>query len=237
MKRLLSTVLLDMKVQGRNRLYVIGIAVALVIGLPMGQLFETDTIRIILPALFLGSLGGTTYMFVAGMVLFEKSERTNDALSVTPLGRRDYILSKMITLTAFATVESVIVLVTAFGVRGFNAAILAAGVLSMGALFTLIGLAQVARYHSVTEFLVPGAIVVNAVMELPVVHILNIFPSPLWYLIPTQAQVLLMKGALQPIPTWEWVYAIGYTIVAMPVAYILADRQVSKHLLGVTNKA
>ena len=237
MKRLVSTVLLDVKVQSRNKLYVIGIAVALVVGLSVGQLFETDTIRIILPVLFLGSLGGTTYMFVAGMVLFEKSERTNDALLVTPLRRRDYILSKTITLTAFATVESVIVLVTAFGVRGFNVAVLAAGILSMGALFTLIGLAQVVRYHSVTEFLVPGAIVVNVIMELPVFHILNIFPSPLWYLIPTQAQVLLMKGALQPIPTWEWVYAIGYTIAALPAAYILADRQVSKYLLGVTNKA
>ena len=179
MKRLVSTVLLDMKVQGRNKLYVIGIGVALVLGLSMGQLFETDTIRIMLPALFLGSLGGTTYMFVAGMVLFEKSERTNDALSVTPLRRRDYILSKTITLTAFATVESVIVLVTAFGVRGFNVAMLAAGILSMGALFTLIGLAQVVRYHSVTEFLVPGGIVINTIMLLPMFHILNIFPSPL----------------------------------------------------------
>ena len=237
MKHLQSTVLLDVKVQGRNKLYAIGIGTSLVVGLSMGQLFEPDTIRIILPVLFLGSLGGTTYMFVAGMVLFEKSERTNDALSVTPLRRRDYILSKTITLTAFATVESVIVLVTAFGVRGFNAAILAAGIVSMGALFTLIGLAQVARHHSVTDFLVPGAIVVTTFLELPLFHILNIFPSPLWYLIPTQAQVLLMKGALQPIPTWEWIYAIGYTIVALPTVYILANRQVSKHLLGEANKA
>ncbi len=232
MRRLVSTVLLDIKVQSRNKLYVIGISVALVVGISMGRIFDHETIRTILPVLFLGSLGGTTYMFVAGMVLFEKSERTNNALSVTPLRRREYIVSKTITLSAFATIESVILLFAAFGLREFNPAALAAGIVSMGAIYTLFGLAQVARHHSVTDFLVPGAILISAVLQLPAVHLLNIFPSPLWYLIPTQAQALLMKGALQPIPAWEWIYAVSFTIIVLPVAYIVAYRRVAKYVLG-----
>lgn len=231
MRRLASTLLLDVKVQSRNKLYAIGIGVALLVGISMGLIFERETIRTLLPVLFLGSLGGTTYMFVGGMVLFEKSERTNHALSVTPLRRREYVLSKTVTLSAFATVESFIIVVTAFGVRGFNGLVLAAGIVSMGAVYTLIGLAQVARHHSVTDFLVPGAIGINAILQIPLLHLLDIFPSPLWYLIPSQAQALLMKGALQPIPTWEWVYAVGYTIAVLVTVYVVAQRQVTKYLL------
>lgn len=237
MRRLASTVLLDIRVQSRNKLYAIGIGVALVVGVSMGRIFGHETIRTILPALFLGSLGGTTYMFVAGMVLFEKSERTNHALSVTPLRRREYVISKTITLTAFATVESAILLVMAFGLRGFNAGVLAAGIVSMGAVYTLFGLAQVARHHSVTDFLVPGAILINGILQLPVVHILNVFPSPFWYLIPTQAQALMMKGALQPIARWEWVYAVSYTLLILPVAYVVAQRRIAKYVLGTATVA
>ena len=177
MTRLVSTLQLDVKLQSRNMLYHIGIGVALVLGLGARQFLDHDVIGFLLPVFFLGALGGTTFMFVTGMVLFEKGERTLDALTVTPLKTRDYLLSKVATLTAFGAVESLIVLLLAYGPADFNAAALLAGILVMGALYTLIGMAQVVRYDSVTEFLMPGAILVSAVLQLPFLHALDIWPS------------------------------------------------------------
>jgi fluoroquinolone transport system permease protein len=212
-------------------LYHIGIGVALVPGLGARQFLDREVIGFLLPVFFLGALGGTTFMFVAGMVLFEKCERTLDALTVTPLKTRDYLLSKLATLTAFGAVESLIVLLLAYGPADFNAAALLAGILIMGALYTLIGIAQVVRYDSVTEFLMPGAILVSAVLQLPFLHALDIWPSPIWYVVPTQAPLLLMKGAFRPIATWEWFYAIGYSVVGLAASYRLAEGQFTKYIV------
>ena len=75
--------------------------VALVVGLAARYFLDPEVVKLLLLVFFLGALLGTTYMFVAAMVLFEKGESTLDAVIVSPLPTRDYILSKVVTLTGF----------------------------------------------------------------------------------------------------------------------------------------
>lgn len=231
MRRLAATLRLDVQLQSRNLLYHIGVGVALAVGLAARYFLDPEVIRVLLPVFFLGALLGTTYMFVAAMVLFEKGERTLDAVIVSPLPTREYILSKVLTLTGFGLVESIIVLLLAYGFADFHMVPLLAGVLVMGALYALVGTAQVVRYDSVTEFLIPGAILAGMVLQLPFLHALDIWPSPIWYLVPTQAPLLLMKGAFQPIADWEWIYAVGYSFVALVAGYRLAESEFTKYIV------
>lgn len=230
MNRLLRTLGLDVRLQARNSLYHIGVGLAVVLGVAGRSLFPHEAQKVALPAFFLLFLGGSTYIFVAGMILLEKGEGTLDALKVTPLRLREYVGSKVATLSAFAMVESVIVLLIAHGPRGFNPVALLVGIGAMSLLYTLIGVAQVARYDSVTDFLIPWAMVVMTVLQLPVFPLLGIWSSPIWYAIPTQAPLLIIEAAFRPIRAWEWVYAIGYGSLAIAASYRLARSQVARHL-------
>jgi fluoroquinolone transport system permease protein len=93
-----------------------------------------------------------------------------------------------------------------------------AGVVCLGMLYTLVGLGQVTSHDSVTAFLLPGAVLVTGILELPGLHVIA-GPSPLWYLIPTQGSLLLMLGATETLATWQWVYAIVVSVVSIGLAF------------------
>lgn len=231
MKRLLSTVRLDVTVQARSKLYVIGIGIAFVFGLVVRALIGRELLGLALPAVLLFALGGTTYVFVAGMVIFEKAEHTIDAQLVTPLRVPEYLASKLLTLTLFALLECAIIVVVAQGPRGVRIVPLLAGILIMGAFFTLCGLAQVARHSSVTKFLMPGAFLWGLIVPLPLLDHFGIWPSLFWYLWPTQAHILLLKAGFAPVDAWKLVYAAIYSVATLALAYGWARRAFDRFIV------
>ena len=85
-------------------------------------------------------------------------------ISSSPLAAREYIVSKALTLSAFALVEAAIVVLVAGRAELESPILLVLGVLVLGACYTLVGVGQVAPYRSVTSFLFPGAVVVSLVL-------------------------------------------------------------------------
>ena len=231
MSHLLSTMRVDVTLQARSRLYHIGIGVAVVMGVAVRLFIDHDALRSALPMLILLGMGNTTYVFVAGMVLFEKGEHTLDAIVVSPLSVPVYLLSKIVTLTTFALVETTILLVIGFGVTGFSPWLLALGALTVGVMWTLVGLAQVVRYNAVTDFLMPGAMIVGLIPALPLLDVLGIWPSPVWYLVPTYPSLLILTAAFRSIEPWQWVYAIGYRVLLVVAGSVLARREFVKHIV------
>jgi fluoroquinolone transport system permease protein len=228
--RLAPSLLLDTRLQARNKLYHIGIALAIALGFAGRSLFEPATLGLVLPVFYLLFLGGTTYMFGASMVILERGERTLDAARVTPLRVGEYFASKVLTLTGFALLESVIILLIALGGNGFNLSLLVAGIVTMSVFYTLLGIGQVAPHDSVTDFLVPGAMIVMVVLQLPLFHVVGVWPSPFWYLVPTLAPLVLMEGAFRPLATWEWVYALTYSVLSIWATYRFARARFASHL-------
>ncbi len=231
MSHLVSTMRLDGMVQARSRLYHIGIGLAIVLGVTARLLLDETALRAALPILILLGMGNTTYVFVAGMVLFEKSEGTLDAIVVSPLSVPVYLSSKIITLTGFAMVETAILVAIGFGVVGFNPWLLVLGAATVGVMYCLTGLIQIVRYRSVTDWLMPGAVVVGIIPGLPIFDVLGIWPSPLWYVIPTYAPLLILTAAFRSIATWEWVYAIGYSGLIIVAGLVLARSEFTKHIV------
>jgi len=220
----LSTIRLDVTVQARSKLYTLGVGIAVALGFAVRGLLGRDFPGLILPALLLFVVGGTTYLFVAGMVIFEKAEHTLDAQLVTPLRIPEYLVSKLLTLTLFALLEGAIIVAIANGREGIRALPLLAGIVAMGSLFTLCGLVQVAGQSSVTKFLMPGAFIWGSIVPLPLVDHFGIWPSPLWYLWPTQAHLLLMKAGFEPVANLKLAYAAIYSVVSIAVAFRWARR-------------
>lgn len=229
MSLLLATLKLDVRLQARSKLYTIGIVVAILMGLAGRFLVHPDYAGRVLAVFYLTGLGGTTYIFAASLVLLEKSEGTLQALRTTPLTSTAYILSKVITLTSFALLESAIVYAVAFFGIPLNPAPMIMGVVCLGVFYTLVGLGQVASHNSVTAFLFPGAVVISLFLQLPEFHVIA-GPNPLWYFIPTQGSMLLMLGATENLDVWQWAYAIVVSLVSIVLAYWWAKRRFARFI-------
>lgn len=231
MTRLLSTIKLDVMLQMRSKLYHISIGLALILVGIVRYFFEPEALKTVLPAFFLLALAGTTYMFVAGMIIFEKNEHTLDALIVTPLQTRDYLISKLITLTFITVIEASIITLIGYGFN-FNPFYLYSGVLLMGFITTLAGITQVVRYNSVTDFLV-SAFAIALIAQLPIFLAFDIWPNIqwIWYIIPTAAPYILIRGGFETLTTWELVYSITYSFVWLIVLAIWVQRAFYNHII------
>ncbi len=230
MKRLLATTRLDVMVQLRSKLYHVAIGMAILLGIAIRLLFPPETIGTVLPVFYLLSVGGTAYLFVAGMVIFEKGEDTLAAQIVSPLRKSEYLAANAVSLLLVVLIESTLVLLIAAGVSGYDPVSLFAELTLISLGLTLGGFIQVSRYRTVTDFLVP-AVAVTLILQLPFVHFLEIAPSRLWYIVPTTAPALLMFAAFEPIATWEWVYAIGYSLLAIGLLAWWARRSFYRNVI------
>lgn len=225
MKALLATLRLDVKLQHKNKLYAIGLGVALLLGLALRFLIPQEWLGRALPAFFQMGLGATTFMFAASMVLLERSERTLQALRVSPLTSALYVHSKLLTLVAFAILESL--LIFAFASQGvvINMFYLLLGMAVLGGFYVYLGLILVAPFSSVTKFLLPTGTVAALITQLPALSVLEVGSKYLWWCIPTQAPLLLMRAAFEPISTQEWAYALGVSIVGLIVLGLVCVRR------------
>ncbi len=230
MSALPATLKLDVQVQARSQLYGIGIGVAIAVGLVARFLIGAEHAATGAPILYLLSLGGTTYIFGASMVLGEKSQGTLAALRVSPLRRDTYFASKLLTLTAFAAVEGAIIHAIGFWGTGFSPIPLVAGILGLGLFNTLVGLAHVAPHDSMFSFLVPGALVIGSTLQWPMLYALDVGPPWVWYLFPTQGPLLLMLGAFEPLAPWQWAYAVLMTGGAIVGVGWFARVRFAKHV-------
>ena len=223
MNRLTATTRLDMTVQVRSKLYYIAIGVAVVIGMVIRILVPQSWTAFFVPIFYLSAIGGTAYIFVGGMVIFEKDEGTLDAQIVTPLRTDEYLWAKALSLLTVVLIESLIVLFLGYGFTGYNPAPLLLGIIVLSLGLTLSGFIQVSRFDSVTDFLV-YAVPVIMLVQLPIVEYTGILHSYVWYIIPSMAPLLLLKAAFQPIAMWQWVYALTYSAITIVGLYWWAQR-------------
>ncbi len=237
MIRLFSAIKTDVIVQVRNKLYAIGIGVAVLVAVMVAWLAEADQLPSVVPALMLLVIGGTTLLYVAGMILFERDEGTLHAVIVSPLRTSEYLWSKIITLTALATLESVTMIGGAMllmsrseVVTWPNIPILLLGILAIGVLYTLMGIVLIVRYDKITDFLIPMAALFS-VLQVPFVHFWGVIEHPAFLIIPTSAPTMLMQGAFAPLAAWQWFYAIAYTAASIMGLTIWAYRAFNRHII------
>lgn len=221
MNRLAASVRCDVRLQVRNGFYWAVAFVLCIFAILIGRLPEFDWAPV-LPPLVLGNLAMATFYFIAGLVLLEKGEGTLEAQVVTPLRPREYLISKLATLTGLSVVENLLIAVLAHGTR-FHWPAMILGIVMASALYCLLGFVVVSRYDGVNEFLFPSMLWTTLVM-LPVLHYIGLWPGGWMYLHPFQAPLVMLKAAFFPIETWQWVYALGYSALWVWVGFAWSRR-------------
>lgn len=230
MSQLLAMVRLDVLFQARGQVYTISFVVALLFGLMLRSFFPPVYAGRVLAVFFLLAVGGSTYFFGGALVLLEKSQGTLAALRTSPLLSRTYLASKTITLTGLVLLEGAIVYSVGFGGVPFAPLPLLLGLVVLGAFQTLVGLGQVASHDAVTSFLVPGGALIGTVLQLPVFYIFEAGPPWIWYLVPTQAPMLLVLGAFEPLESWQWAYALVVSALSLVAAAFWARKRFARHI-------
>jgi fluoroquinolone transport system permease protein len=219
MNRLLATLRLDVVLQARSQLYGLGVFAAVVFGVLVRFLVPEGHVGRGLAAFYVLGVGGTTFMFGASMLLLERGQRTLEALRTSMVTTRAYVSSKVITLTVFAVVESAVVYAIASRGVATNFGWLLLGALVLGAFYTLVGLGLASAYDTVTSFLLPAGAAVAMVLQLPFLSLLGVDPWWVWYLVPTQAPLLLIQAAFEPIAAWQWAYAMSMSLAMLIVGW------------------
>ncbi len=231
MKRLLSTLYLDVKLQFRNGFYYVTAFVTIAAALAITQLpFHLD-LSALLPAIVLNDLPIGTFYFIGGLVLLEKGEGTLAAQVVTPLRTWEYLVSKVITLSVLSVLQNLVIVGLLYGPR-LNVLAFVLGVLAGSALYTLGGFLVVARYASINEYLMPSILYV-LVFSLPLLPYFGIGQSAWFYWHPMQTALTLMQGGFQPLEWWQWLYGVGYAALALGVLYRLCERTFVKFIVTV----
>ncbi|PLX33423.1 MAG: hypothetical protein C0600_00490 [Ignavibacteria bacterium] len=237
MRRLIHSMKLDITIQVRNKLYAIGIGIAAIMAGVFSQTLSAEMLPYVVPVVMLMIIGGTTLMYVAGMILFERDEGTISATIVSPLRTGEYIWSKILTLTLLTTVEATVLIGGTMLILSFsetvplpNLPILISGTLAIGMVFSLVGIILVVRYDSITDFLIPMAAFVVP-LQLPFLHFLGIVEHPLFLLIPTSAQMMMMRASFDGLAPLEWLYCVGYTVITVAALTFWARRAFHTHVV------
>ena len=185
-----------------------------------------------MPLVIFGELAVIGYYFVAGMILFEKGERTLSAVVVSPLRFGEYLASKLATLTTMATAASLILVLVAYG-TGFDVALLVSGVILTSLISVLAGFISVLPFDQITRYLIPSQLPL-ALMSAPLIPFLGIWQSPLFYLFPTHGPLILLGGAFginSPTPA-QLFYAISYSLLWVVILTFAARKMFERYVAG-----
>jgi fluoroquinolone transport system permease protein len=228
MSRLVSTVRHDFRMQLRYGLIHAGVFTTIVWVCALVP-FGVETRRALLPPLLLVNLCVTTYYFVAGLVLFEKSEDTLQALVVTPLRPWQYLAGKAAALSILAGAEGLIIVAASLGPS--VALRVAPGLLLLAVLYTLCGVVTIVRYRSLTDFLVPSFLW-TTLLQLPVLDYAGISPGAHYYLLPLHAPFVVVQSGFGLRSPLETAIAAGISIAWIVVFFAWAKRAFERFVVG-----
>ncbi len=210
MRKLAAAIKMDIRLHKRYGFYYAA-AFITVVWFALLRTFLSAYLTDAIPFIIFADLGIVGFYFIAGQIIFEKTERTIYALVVTPLTVAEYLISKLFTLTFLAWIISMIVVISSYGLE-FNVLSFSIGVILMSLIVLLIGVIGVMPYNSISSFLLPSQLYF-LVINLPLLYYWGWWQNPLLYLIPTQGALLLMKNAFTPIETWQLFYAVVYQLI------------------------
>lgn len=229
-----ATLRCDARLQRRNGFYYAAGFVALVWLLLITQLPE-DQVAWLMPVFVLSNLVINTFYFVAGQVLLEKGEGTLQAQVVTPLRRDEYLGSKIMTLTGLAILENLTIVAFGYGWPA-SPVLLLAGMGTASAIYVLAGFILVSRYDSINAFLFPSVFFTLAFAP-PFLAYLGLWTSPLAYLHPLQAPLVLLAGGFAPLSESELLYGLAWSASWIALLFAWAGRAFSRNIIGGQGRA
>ncbi len=169
------------------------------------------------------------FFFVGGILLLERGQGILNNLFITPLKPREFFLSKCLSLAVLALSTSLAILLFTFGFA-FNPLPLALGVVLTSFIATLTGLGLAAKASSLNGYLITSPLFLVP-FTLPLVDYVGVISSPLFYLLPGKASLILIDAAFGGRSGGELGLALFSLTLWTGAAYAWASRAFYRHLI------
>lgn len=201
MNRLLATAALESRVGLRYGVVPVAAALGAVWTLALLAVPAEAAGTVAAYLLFLDTAGFGA-LFAAALLLFERTEGTRSALTVTPLRAGEGVAARLAVLTALTLLIAVPMLAAALRGRFADLAQALPPVLGGVALTCLllltVCLAVGARSRDLSGFLLAAPLTVAPLVLVPLVHVSGILEHPLLYAVPTTAGADLIRLGAAP---------------------------------------
>jgi fluoroquinolone transport system permease protein len=197
------------------------LVVAFLFAIVFSVLLSPEHIGAIIPPALLFIVGGTTVVFVAILIIDEKELGILNALTVTPLNSKEYLIMLGVPITlAYYRV----------GLELPKFFLLALGVLIINTIYSMLGVGLIVRFGKFTDFMFP-AVIILVFFQVPSLYFADIITSKLLLLIPSAAPVMLVYGAFNSLEVWEWIYGIGYSVLVLIGFALWSYKAYMKHIV------
>jgi fluoroquinolone transport system permease protein len=170
------------------------------------------------------------FFFVGAILLLERDQNILESLFVTPLKTSEYFILKVISLSFLVLSVSLCIAFFTVGFS-FNFFWLFLGVFLSATFFILLGLGVTGRVNSFNAFLVKS-VSYMFVLSLPLFDYLNLFHTPIFYLFPTKAALILINAAFVKTALLLNIYAAVNLAIWITVAYFWAQHQFDKCIIS-----
>lgn len=205
-------------------------AVLTIIYIAIFLLLDTHQFEKVIAALIFSDPVMYGFLFTSVVILFEKDNNIHQALGVIPFSARQYFISKIIAYNILALLCSSLMLLAAQPER-VNILSFIMGVLGSSTLFILISIAATARVKNFNQFIAVIPFLMTPV-ALPFLSFFDLANHWSFYLIPTQACLILFKHSLSETPVWELLYAIAYLTLCIALSSVWASRWYKKYMVN-----
>ncbi|MBU0711911.1 ABC transporter permease [bacterium] len=232
--RLASAIRYDLRLQFRHGFYYAYLIVCIVyIGvirsLPVGIRQQALAVTLLTDPSILG------FLFLGGIILLEKGQKTLEGIFITPIRMGEYIWSKVISLTVLALLSSFLITVASVGFT-FNVIWLFLGIGLTSVLFVFMGFTLVSFTKTVNGYLLSSPIYF-VVATMPLLDYFKLQESPLFYIIPTQSTLTLIDAAFGPKPVGELILSVILLLGFNYLAYLWASKWFYKYIVLRTGAA
>ena len=167
-------------------------------------------------------------LFIGALILFERSDRTLEALVVTPLKAWQYLWAKAISLSLLGVFCSLVMLIVGFG-WNIPVAWFIIGVGLSSLIFVFLGFIIVASCTSFYQYMLKMGISLIPV-ALPLLNFIELTDTRLWYIIPTQATLILMETVVKFPSIGDLVYSVLYLLIWCFGSFYFALRAFNRYL-------
>ena len=211
----------------RNRLFHIALLIALIYTGVFFLLKPLGNLDNVLVVLIFNDPVVTGYIFGGVIWLFDKNQHTLQAVSVLPVRRNLYLLSKILILSGLAVLVSVVMALAARGLD-FNWFHLIFSVFLSSFLFSSAGFSLAALSRGFNEFLL-YSIPFFIISAVPFLHLFGIGDLIYFVFLPTTGSIEILKGALSSLNPlyliFMYVHLIFWTILGWQLVIRITQKR------------
>jgi len=236
MRRLLNSIKWDVRFQVKYGLYLAGTILTLV-WIGVLYLFNGDGVKLAIPVVMLSDVSTMGLLFVGAILFFERGQGSIRAVITTPLKTGEYIISKVVSLTLFISLFSMILTLAISMIKGLtiNWIFLILSVVLIAAEYVLIGFYLSTFFKNFTDFLLPMGLLFG-VLNIPIFSMFNIpaieSTKTLLYILPSTGLIKLLQGIYSNQSMMDVLYAIVYNLIIIFVLYRLCLKNFNTKIIG-----